>query len=383
MIYGGGDRLSMKRKIIEIIYAIFRLLPIKKDTVLIFSYYGEQYSGSPKYIGKYLQKNSNLKIVWAFVNNNGHKNVEGKKVRYGHLNYYRYLATAGTVITNYRMTDEFKKRSEQKYIQTWHSSLRLKMIEKDAETTLPPDYVKMAKNDSKQIDYLLAGSQKSREIFEHSFWFNGKIVNSGTPQCDILFEDRQSAAKKVFEYYNIPQDCHIVMYAPTFRKNHDMSVYDLDAEAVLKALKSKFGGEWYLLMRLHPHLINSAGYFKYTDKIIKATDYDDVQELLCATDVLITDYSAIMFDFVLTKRPCFLYTPDLENYIKNDRKLYFDIEQLPFDSFKEKKEIVEGIIDFSIEEYIKKVDKFMKEIGSFDDGKACERVYDLLKEVKK
>lgn len=378
---GGGSRLSMKRKIIEIIYAIFRLLPIKKDTVLIFSYYGEQYSGSPKYIGKYLQENSNFKIIWAFVNKDAHKDAIGKKIRYGHLSYYMYLATAGTIITNYRMTDEFKKRSGQKYIQTWHSSLRLKMIEKDAEASLPPDYVKMAKNDSKQIDYLLAGSQKSREIFEEAFWYNGEIVNCGTPQCDILFGDRQSVAKKVFEYYNIPQDGHIVMYAPTFRKNHDLSVYDLNADVLLANLKKRFGGEWYLLMRLHPHLVNLADSFKYTDKIIKATDYDDVQELLCATDVLITDYSAIMFDFAHTKRPCFLYTPDLENYINNDRKLYFDIKKLPFGNFKKQDEMFKCISDFSEVECVQRVDNFMDEIGSFDDGNACRRIYQLLKEI--
>lgn len=372
----------MKQKIIEFVYTIFRLLPIKKDTILIFSYYGEQYSGSPKYIGKYLHKNSNLKIVWTFVNKNMHKDVEGKKIRYGHLSYYRYLATAGTIITNYRMTDEFKKRSGQKYIQTWHSSLRLKMIEKDAEATLPPDYVKMAKTDSQQIDYLLAGSQKSREIFEQSFWYNGKIVNSGTPQCDILFEDKQSISKKVLEYYNIPEDGHIVMYAPTFRKNHDLSVYDLNTDALLANLKERFGGEWYLLMRLHPHLVNLADHFIYTDKVIKATDYDDVQELLCATDVLITDYSAIMFDFVLTKRPCFLYTPDLEQYIKNDRKLYFDIDQLPFDSFKKQNDMFKCISNFSEVEYVQRVDNFIDEIGSFDDGNACERIYRLLKEIQ-
>ena len=104
--------------------------------------------------------------------------------------YYYCLATAGTIITNYRMTSDFRKRPGQIYIQTWHSSLRLKMIEKDAEASLPVHYVEMAKKDSLQLDYLLAGSEKSREIFERAFWYQGQIVNTGTPQCDILFEDR-------------------------------------------------------------------------------------------------------------------------------------------------------------------------------------------------
>ena len=189
--------------IIQVIYMLMHLLPIRKNQVLMFSYYGEQYSGSPKYIGKYLSEHTDLEVIWAFVNMEKHQSFTGKKVRYGHLKYYYHLATAGTIITNYRMTEDFAKRKGQKYIQTWHSSLRLKMIESDAIETLPSHYVQMAKKDSKQIDYLLAGSKKSREIFEQAFWYDGKIMDCGTPQCDILFENRELYLNKVFAHYHI------------------------------------------------------------------------------------------------------------------------------------------------------------------------------------
>lgn len=370
--------VGLKYTLIRLVYGFFRLLPIKREQVLLFSYYGEQYSGSPKYIGKYLLTKPGVDVIWAFVQPEKHPEVTCKTVRYGHFGYYYHLATAGTVITNYRMTTDFRKRPGQTYIQTWHSSLRLKMIEKDTQDTLPPHYVEMAKKDSAQLDYLLAGSEKSREIFERAFWYQGKIANTGTPQCDILFEDRKPIQKKVFQFYGIPEDSHVALYAPTFRKGHDTSVYNLNTEAVISALKARFGGEWFLLMRLHPHLVNLTGCFRYSDHVLQATDYDDVQELLAAADFLISDYSAIMFDFAVTGRPCVLYTPDYLAYTRNDRKLYFDIKKLPFPSFEDQAEMLAHIRQFPEKEYKECLDAFMREIGSFDDGNASARVYDLI-----
>ena len=370
---------NIKRNIIDFIYSLFRLLPIQKNTILFFSYYGEQYSGSPKYIGEYLQKNTDLDVVWAFVQPEKHRDVSDKVVRYGHLEYYLTLATAGTIITNYRMTEEFHKRTGQKYIQTWHSSLRLKQIENDAVETLPEKYVCMAKKDSRQIDILLAGSRKSKEIFERAFWYEGRIEESGTPQCDILLQKNSFIVEKVKKHYGISKSSHIVIYAPTFRKNHDTSVYDLDTEKLLKVLTMRFGGEWSLLMRLHPHLVNLIDCFHYTDYVLQATDYDDVQELLCAADFMVSDYSAIMFDYSLTRKPCVLYTPDFKDYMKKDRKLYFDIKKLPFQNFENQEEMLDAIQKFDSDLYRRKMNDFLESIGSYDDGKACERVYQLIK----
>lgn len=368
----------MRNHIKTAIYGMLRLLPIKKNRVLLLSYYGEQYSGSPKYISRYLSKQSDLELIWAFTDAKKHANVPAKIVRYGHFDYYYALATAGIIVTNYRMTQEFCKRPGQKYIQTWHSSLRLKQIEKDAEDSLPVHYVEMAKRDSEQIDYLLAGSQKSREIFERAFWYSGTILNCGTPQCDILFENREELQKKVRAFFGIDEDCRIILYAPTFRKNEGVEIYKLDFELILQTLQSRFGGKWVVLLRLHPHLINQLGDLTYSERVLQATKYDDVQELLCAADALLSDYSAIMFDYALTDRPCFLYTPDLKEYIAHDRALYFDPEGLPFPLAETQEELIENIKGFSMRTYEERLSKFLNSIGTFDDGHAAERVYQII-----
>jgi len=374
--------MGTKTELRNLFYRLMRRMPLR-NRVLFFSYYGEQYSGSPKYISRYLQEHTDIGIVWAFTEPEKHTEYTGRKIKYGSPPYYYHLATSKVIVTNYRMTEDFDKREGQTYIQTWHSSLRLKMIENDAIDTLPLHYVEMARKDSKQIDYLLAGSEKSKEIFERSFWYDGAILKSGTPQCDILLDQTDKYFRKVHQHYHIPDDAHIMLYAHTFRKNHDTSVYDLDFERINEALHTRFGGEWYTLIRLHPHLLNQIGNMHYSDHILQATDYDDVQELLCTADVLISDYSAIMFDYSITKRPCFLYYPDLEEYTSKDRNLYFDIRTLPFIGAHTQEELLQSIADFSPEGYTDSVDAFLKQIGSYDDGHAAERVAQLIEEVMK
>lgn len=373
----------MRKHILRLFYALCRHLPIDRNKVLFFSYYGEHYSGSPKYISQYISANSDLQPIWAFVQPEKHPQYEGRVVKYGHLCYYYHLATAGTIITNYRTTTDFEKRKGQIYIQTWHSSLRTKHIEKDAEATLPANYIAMAKHDSPQVDYLLTGSDFGQKIFERAFWYSGKIAKIGTPQCDILFEDRTPYKNKVCKHFKLFEDTNIAMYAPTFRKGHDTSVYDIDPEEVVECLQKRFGGNWVLLMRLHPHLINKADCFHYTDTVIPATSYDDVQELLAVCDFLISDYSAIMFDYSVTHRPCVLFTPDLEEYTRSDRKLYFDINQLPFPNFADKKSLKEGITGFDEQKYAEDLNSFLSSIGSVEDGKASRKVLEIIKQGQK
>lgn len=327
----------------------------------------------------YFEKQKGERTVWAFTDPGKHTNYNGKSVRIGGIGYLYHLAVAGTVITNYRMADCFLRRRKQVYLQTWHSALRLKMIEKDAQETLPVHYVNMAKKDSKQISHLIAGSEASCNIFERAFWYDGKIYDTGTPQCDVLFEDREPYLQMVRDYFGLDSKYKIALYAPTFRKDKDLRVYDLDFERLRDNLSQRFGGEWVILVRLHPHLLNQTGDLCYTRHILQATEYDDIQELMCAADILITDYSAVMFDYILTGRPCFLYTPDLEAYTQKDRKFYFDIKGLPSAYAVTQNDLASDILEFDQMEYTKKVQVFMSDIGSYDDGHACERIYKILR----
>lgn len=372
--------ISLLKKYISVflIYFFNRCFPIKNNKIFMFSYYGSQYGCNPKYITEHI-KNSGIKdefdIVWAF-NNPDNFNISGiRTVKTMSLRYFYEMCTSKIVITNFRTTDHFVKRKNQYYIQTWHSSLRLKQIEKDAENSLPKHYVELAKKDSMKCDLLLSGCEMSTEIFKRAFWYSGEIFEFGTPRNDVLFNNNEEVNKKVRNELNIPEDVKVVLYAPTFRKNNDLSVYNLNYNQLVNSLEKKFGSRWICLVKLHPHLLNQSSNLVLNNKVIDVTKYDDIQELLSISNVLITDYSSLMFDFVCTKKPVFLYVPDISDYTQKDRKLYFDIKELPFKAATNNLELNLNINYFNINQYKLEVENFLSTVGSYENGKASALLF--------
>ncbi|PYZ97041.1 glycerophosphotransferase [Alteribacter lacisalsi] len=365
--------------------SVFNRMPIKKNKVFFTSYYGSQYGCNPKYVTEHILKNypaGTFDLVWAFnrPEEKGPKEVV-RKVKVMSLRYFYELCTSKIVLTNFRTTDLFVKRKDQYYIQTWHSSLRLKQIEKDAEESLPEHYVEMAKKDSEKIDLLLSGCRYSTSIFDRSFWFEGFLFEHGTPRNDLLIKGDHKVKDRIYRNFHLPKDEKIILYAPTFRKDNRLDVYDVDYENVLERLKMRFGGEWTFLVKLHPHLSGKSDQLVYGERVKDATDFDDIQELLSVSDALITDYSSLMFDFAITGRPCFLYTPDLHDYVKNDRRFYFEINELPFIKTETAAQLVEAVEKFDYQDYERKVSAFHKEVGTFERGEASEKLTEHMQAV--
>ncbi|WP_010678076.1 CDP-glycerol glycerophosphotransferase family protein [Bacillus timonensis] len=376
---------KIKKYVCLAIIYIFNCFPIKDNKIIFFSYYGSQYGCNPKYISEYIQKKcppETFDIVWAFTDLRSKKYIEGvRKVKMMSFKYFYELCTSKVVITNFRTTDLFVKRKEQFYIQTWHSSLRLKQIEKDAEGSLPLQYIEMAKKDSLKCDLLLSGCRYSSDIFNRAFWYKGKVFEYGSPRNDLFFSNNLNK-NEIFNNLRIPGNHKIVLYAPTFRKNNGVEAYNLEFARIINALKSRFGGDWTLLIKLHPHLISkSSKLHNSAANVIDVTTYDDIQELLAISDVLISDYSSLIFDFSITKRPCFLYIPDVSEYISNERKLYFDINQLPFITATNNKDIEMKIENFDDELYKSRLHNFLSDIGSFENGRASEYLLNEITET--
>ncbi len=355
---------------------ILHIFPIKKRKIMFMSHLGNKYNCNPKYLSEYMVDHCpEWDVVWALANPEKYDIKGVRKVKFPSLRYFYELATCRVFVTNLRMLKHFQKRKGQFYIQTWHSSLRLKMIEKDAEDTLSPNYIKMAKRDSQQMDLLISGCQKSTDIFKKSFWYNGSIISSGTPREDYFLNASPSDLLRIKQNLGIDKKKRIVLYAPTFRKDLSTDIYDLDFTAINRAFQKKTGNEWIILLRLHPNISYLSGKLtKEMTDVIDVSSYDEIQELLLVADAVISDYSSLIFDYAITKRPCFLYTPDLESYTHSDRGLYFNIQDLPFPYSKTIEELCQTISSFSESKYKKDVESFWESIGSFEDGHACERV---------
>ena len=356
---------------------------VKKGRVMCWAYNFKQYSCNPRYLTEYLLKNNpEFEIYWVFRKKVDISGIDSriKCVRFRSLEYYKLVNSAEFFITNSR-TDPYRiywhKRPGQKYLMLWHGGVALKKIEKDAEEKLGYSYVQKSKIDSKVCDLMTSSCRYQTDLMENKFWYSGEILKKGIPRNDIFFdmEQRASLNAKVRKLYSISSSDKIVMYAPTFRRGNDLSPYSINWDKVIPELEKVFGGvQVRVLVRLHPNLIgkvDTSGLVAY-EKVTDATLYHDMQELLCVSDMLITDYSSAMFDFAMLERPCLLYATDIEKY---DRGYYFRFDELPFPLARTQEELLSNLASFDRSEYDNKVTTFFDtNIGIYDDGHASEAI---------
>jgi CDP-glycerol glycerophosphotransferase len=294
--------------------------------------------------------------------------------------YYREMATAAVWVDNARKAADIVKRKDQYYIQTWHGMVALKQIEKDAQNSLSVGYLDDAKNDSKMADLILSGCGFFTKLCRRAFWYDGEILECGSPRLDVLFQLSEEKLRSVKAQLGIGEGKKVILYAPTFRANGNTGCYIQNYEQILSALKEKTGEDWVFAVRLHPNVANKAGFIAYSDRLINATVYPDLYELIPMADIVISDYSSLMFDSALIRKPVFLYATDIAEYTA-DRNFYFDIEKLPFPLARSSQELLENMLNCNEKEYLAAVDNFNESLDYYENGTASETVANKIMEV--
>lgn len=222
----------------------------------------------------------------------------------------------------------------------------------------------------KLCDLMTSNSRGTTEIYRRAFGYAGEILECGSPRNDVFFRAPEPFARKVKEYFKL-EGKHLALYAPTWRSDFNTEFLSMDYEQIRKILGRRFGGDWVILIRMHPQNMAEARDIIDDGGTINATYYDDVQELLVACDVLITDYSSCMFDFAAGGKPCFLYAPDVEEY-RDDRDYYFDVYDLPFPLGQNTAELEQKILEFDEEIYQEKLRALYEQVGLNETGHASE-----------
>ena len=366
--------------------AICAVTPIKKNRIVFSSYYGRGYSDSPKAICEVLrQSGEDLELLWLCKDEAAAKTLpEGvRAVPTRGLKKIRALASAKVWVDNCRKYENLKRKG-QFYFQTWHG-FALKKIEQDAEAGLEPRYLRACKTDSAQCDAFFTGSGFMEKLYRSSFWYQGPVLRTGTPRNDVFYQDHTALHAKVCKTLGLPEDRKLALYAPTFRADHSVDAYHIDPELVRRKAAENLKGEWTLLIRLHSNVAEqSKGLFAYDgDTLADATAYPDMQELLCAADLLITDYSSSMFDYALTGKPIVRFATDVEAYQK-DRDFYFPLEELPFPLARSNQELGEILTELQPLWTSPAWAEFARENDFCEDGQAsvrCAAV--ILQQVKK
>ncbi len=379
-----------KARALHMLYRVFQIFPIHKRKIVFTTFEGDGgFCCNPRYIAEeMLGRQTEYEMVWL-VNNMNRQFPDGiRKIRNTLLNRVYHMATAKVWVDNSRKEYGTAKRKGQLYIQTWHAALILKPVGKFRGSLFPKMAYLVSRYDSRLIDYVISNSKWCTRRYPRMLLYNGNVIETGSPRCDIFFTKKEQLYKEIRERYQIPQDAKIVMFAPTFRggsQKGNRQVFaeevSLDFEAVQKALKDKFGGEWYILLRLHPQLSASLKEIPLKNKsenMIDVSQADDMNEIMTAADVFITDYSSSAFDAVNMYTPVFLYIDDLDEYISERGELMWNINELPFSTARTNEELVRNIQQFNDDEYRKGIDIFSKRHGVVEDGKASERVVDII-----
>lgn len=368
-------RNKINKALAPIILNLFKIFPVKKNKIMILCHNGKGFGDSCKYIVEELHKsNREYEIYWG-VKKGEFLPGYVKGTRYTSLKYLYHLSTSKIWINNLRFMPYIRKRRNQFYIQTWHSSLRLKKIELDAPETITKYYMKQIKNDSRMIDIMISGCDFSYDTYKRAFLYDGTIKKTGTPRCDVFFDEnkKNQLKKSIFNKYNLDFNKKTILYAPTFRDNVRCNDVYLDVDEIVDSL----GENFQFLIRMHP---NKKTDFEYKNKsIVDVTKYPDMQELLCAIDILITDYSGCCFDMMIANKPCILFLKDLDEYLSKERDVYFNIKSLPFIKTYKEDELLDVIEN---EKYKNdKVNEFKKSVGLYEDGKASSRIEKIINKV--
>ena len=356
---------------------------IVRNKVFFESFYGKIYGCNPKYITEeLLNRREDLEIVWSMVDSprdcipKDIKQVE----RFSPDYFYEYY-TSAVYICNSTCTLFNLKREGQYYLETWHGVGPFKKCGKDAVC----DFT-VGSSDGKAkeaIDALLAGSQFNVEFYRQAYDYKKEILKLGYPRNDIFFRDNSEIKKKVYEKYSISKNKKIVLYAPTFRNDRSVDSfkhYNLNIKSVVESLNDKFNNDFICVVKCHTILRQYLNSGEWHGEVIDASEYDDTQELLVAADVLISDYSSIIWDFALQRKPVFLYHAD-ENEYKNDRGFYVPPEEWPYYIGHSNAEMLEKINQYDEASYRMALDEYFVKYGSYDDGHASKRVADRVLDV--
>lgn len=361
---------------------------IDPNLIVFESNVGKSVSDSPKEIYDELKKrNHNYKIVW--VNNSIYPFDDNNVLSVKRLSpsYYRYLSKAGFWVNNQNFPHYIKKNKKTTYIQTWHGTPLKRMIN-DLEDVKGRDkgYKERVNNAISRWDYLISPSPYATEHFKSAFNYSKEILEVGYPRNDIFYknygEEIDNKKKIIKQKLGIQDDRKIILYAPTFRDDEVSAAkkHTINLKLDLKKMYEELGNEYILLLR--PHVIISNALHidqSLSDFVINTSKYNEISDLYLISDICITDYSSVMFDFANTKKPLLFFTYDFEHYKNNLRGFYMDFEkEAPGPLLRNNQELINSIknINQYPSLYGEKYKEFYQKYCTYEHGNASEIIVD-------
>lgn len=370
------------------VFEKYRSLPINPRKIVFTTIEGTTgFTCNPKYIAlELLRRNADYELVWL-VNDMSKEFPAGiRKVENTLENRAYELSTGKIWIDNSRKQLEVRKRPGQVYLQTWHAKLGFKPTCFDRGASFSRVAQLVSQHDSDLIDYVLSNSDWYDKTLPRGMLYAGPVLRTGSPRCDVLVNRTAKERIEVRKRFGLPNDAKVIMYAPTFRggsqgidRKLGEESHAPDYERLVAALEKRFGGTWYIFLRLHPqmvvrHMLNH----ERNDRLIDVSQVDDMYEMLAGCDAFLTDYSSAAFDAAIMKIPIFLYADDYMEYEKERGSLLWDLRKLPFSLAEDYEQLEEEITTFNESQYQGALTRLFGNTEMVEDGKASERVVDCI-----
>ena len=383
---GGRDALYHARMVADEPFG-----EIDDKLVYFQTFSGRGYSDSPKAMYEYMRKApeyKDYKFVWSFREPEKYREL----LEDGRTELVKFRTRADNIalrkakywIANYRMLDYQHPRKGQIYVQCWHGT-PLKRLGYDIDASDNAmnsigEIREKYRTDAKKFSYLLSPSPFASEKFATAWDLNSthqthKIIEEGYPRNDRLInagdEERTGIRKKLGV-----DDKKVILYAPTWRDNQHISGegYSYKTEVDFDRLKEALGDRYVILFRAHYLVANSFDFDRYDGFVRDVSSYDDINDLYLASDLLITDYSSVFFDYSNLERPVIFYMYDLDQYEHEMRGFYLSLDELPGPIVKDEEKLIEEIEKSENWTADEKYLEFNRRFNPHEDGKASARV---------
>lgn len=350
---------------------------INNKQILFVSYGGRKYDGSPKILyEKIINDNrfENYEIIWAFEKPEKHHINRGGKVKIDTIKYFIIALKSGIWITNSSIERglEFKK-NKTFCLNTWHGTPIKKM-----GIDIHSNNKSFKSKSDFSVDNFTVQGEYGAKIFSRVFNINyDKMLFFGLPRNDILVncndKDKYYKRKKI----GVPLDKKIILYTPTYREyNKDNKMNCIEKPPIdFELWKKEIGNEYVVLLRAHYEVTRLLNVPEYSDFIYDVSDYDNLNDLMIVSDILISDYSSIFFDYSILEKPMITYAYDYNKYIKK-RGMYFDIRE-EISSVSKETELLNLLKNLNYDAEVKNTKLFRNKYVEYY-GNAANQVVDLI-----
>ncbi|WP_026664777.1 CDP-glycerol glycerophosphotransferase family protein [Butyrivibrio sp. FC2001] len=382
-----------KARRLSLLFRLFWVLPINKKKVTFSAFEGDGGFGcNPRYIAEELhRRRPDLKLVWLLHDPTKDFPDFIKPIKDTTFNTVFHLATSKVWIDNYRKPFGTLKRKKQLYIQTWHATIGFKAVGLYRGDAFPEIARLVSEWDSNLADFFLSNSEYCDRVYPKKLLYKGPTLRVGSPRVDPLINNKEKLHAQIREELSLDKDMKLVLFAPTFRGGNQQGqkqviaeTPQIDFDRLIKVLGEKFGGEWRILLRLHPQLsakLDEMPLLSKDSRLIDVSQMPDISEIMGGCDLVITDYSSCAFDAAFAMIPVLLYADDVEEYVKNRGQFMWKREELPFAIADNNEELEDNVKNFDLDKYLSAVHEFINRNEVIEDGHASERVTEVVERI--